>query len=339
MTRFSLPTIVPLQDTFERRITYLRVSLTDRCNFRCSYCMPEDVSFSPRDHILTFEEIERLIDVFTTLGVKRVRLTGGEPTVRRDMVTLVRRLTAIPQLDTLVMTSNGTRLPALAEPLSRAGLAGINISLDSVRADRFASLTRRDQLANVIAGIDASIAAGLEVKLNAVALPDTDDQDIVELCEFAWERGIVTRFIEHMPMSSGALYSESNLLSAAHIRKVIVRHYGRPLVETRTQTASLGPSRYWHLEGAPHRQVGIISAMSDHFCADCNRVRLSATGDLHPCLGYDQATSLRDAIRAGASDDELRVAIRETLNGKKVGHMFQETGGGAPSKHMVSIGG
>lgn len=344
MSRIALPVIAPLADGFARRISYLRVSLTDRCNYRCTYCMPgEGMVFRPRQELLTFEEIERLVRIFAGMGVRRVRLTGGEPTVRADVVDLVARIAAIDGIDAVVMTSNGHRMPELAAPLARAGLRGVNVSIDSLDPERFRALTRRGDLARVIAGIDAARAAGLAVKLNIVALKGENDEEVPALCAFAWERGVVPRFIEHMPMSDGQLYAVDQQLTAAEIRARVEAHFGLPLVRADREQTAQGPARYWRLddpvEGAPARELGIISAMSEHFCDTCNRLRLSAVGELHACLAYDDATSLRDVIRNGGSDEDVREVIRAAVGVKRAGHDFQTTGAGAPSKHMIAIGG
>ena len=300
--------------------------------------------FRPRADLLTFEEIERLLTIFAGLGVRRVRLTGGEPTVRADILELVSRLAAIDKIERVVMTSNGHRFPELAGPLARAGLAEVNISLDTLDAERFRKLTRRGDLTRVIEGIDAALAAGLTVKLNAVALKGENDHEIATLCQFAWNRGITPRFIEHMPMSDGQLYSVQQQLSASEIRGVVASHFGCELVPDSDGDTTLGPSRYWRLDGPasgakPGRRLGIISAMSEHFCDTCNRLRLSAVGELHTCLAYDDATSLRDILRAGGSDDDVRRSIVDAVAGKREGHQFQLTGDGAPMKHMIAIGG
>lgn len=347
-SRVALPVIAPLADGFSRRISYLRVSLTDRCNYRCTYCMPADMVFRPRKELLTFEEIERLVRIFAGLGVRRVRLTGGEPTVRTDVVALVERLAAIDGIDAVVMTSNGHRMPELAAPLAQAGLRGVNISIDSLDPERFHALTRRGDVARVIAGIDAARAAGLSVKINIVALKGQNDEEVAALCAFAWEHDVVPRFIEHMPMSDGQLYDVTRQLTAAEIRARVEAHFGLPLVPDDPGHIAHGPARYWRLdepdgadERAPARvrRLGIISAMTEHFCDSCNRLRLSAVGELHACLGYDDATSLRDIVRAGGSDDDVRDAIRTAVGLKRAGHEFQPTGAGAPSKHMIAIGG
>lgn len=329
----------PLRDRFERSIRYLRVSVTDRCNFACTYCVPDDgVEHKRRAELCTFEELERIVGVFAGLGVRRLRLTGGEPTVRADFVELVARLRRVPGIDEVVMTTNAHLLAALAGPLAAAGLAGANVSIDTLDPARFAALTSGGELARVIAGIDAARAAGLEVKLNAVALAGVNDAELAALCDFAWERGLVMRFIEHMPLSSGALYQSTRELSAAAIREAIASAFGA-LEPSPVDRGIAGPARYWRLTARPEREIGIISAMTEHFCAACNRVRLTADGQLHACLGHDDAVNLRDVVRAGGSDDDLRRAIAWSVQGKREGHEFQRTGDGAPTKHMIAMGG
>lgn len=335
----------PLLDRFARRIRYLRISVTDRCNYRCSYCMPEELgetlSFATRSAILSFEELERIATVFARLGVRKLRLTGGEPTVRKGIVDLVRRLAAVPGVEQVVMTTNGHLLDALAAPLAAAGLTGVNVSLDTLDPAKFRALTGRGELARVLAGIDAARAAGLPVKLNAVALRHVNAGALVALCEYAWARGATPRFIEHMPMSEGQLYATDAELPAAEIRAALEAALG-PLDPAPRPGADPGPARYWQVRAgdpAAPRQVGIISAMTDHFCDDCNRLRLTATGDLHACLGHDDAVSLRDVVRSGGTDDDLVRAIAGAVTGKRPGHEFQRTGTGGPRKHMIGIGG
>ena len=328
----------PLVDRFSRRVRYLRVSVTDRCNYRCTYCMPEDlagqIAFQPRAAVLTFEEIERIVRVFARFGVRKVRLTGGEPTVRKDIVELVRRIANVGGIERVVMTTNGHLLDELAVPLAAAGLQAVNVSLDTLDADRFHALTGRGDLARVLAGVDAALAAGLRVQLNAVALDG--ETDVAALCRFAWSKGIVPRFIEHMPMSGGQLYAHTAELTAADIRATVEDAFGT-LVPSPLHARDAGPARYWLAPTGD--EVGIISAMTEHFCDDCNRLRLTATGDLHACLGHDDATSLRDVIRSGGSDEDLVRAIAGAVTGKRAGHEFSRDGSGGPSKHMVGIGG
>ena len=336
----------PLVDGFARRIRYLRVSVTDRCNYRCSYCMPEDLgeqlTFATKSQVLTFEELERVISVFARLGVRKVRLTGGEPTVRKGIVDLVGRVRRIAGIEQVVMTTNGHLLADLAAPLAAAGLSAVNVSVDTLDPERFATLTGRGDLARVLAGIDAAVAAGLAVKTNAVALRGVNAAELAALCEDAWTRGAVPRFIEHMPMSEGQLYATEAELSSREIRGRLETVFG-PLTPSPRSGGDPGPARYWSAGGSdrltPPREVGIISAMTDHFCDDCNRLRLTATGALHACLGHDDAVSLRDVLRGGGSDDDLVRAVAGAVTGKRAGHVFERSGGGAPGKHMISIGG
>jgi cyclic pyranopterin phosphate synthase len=332
----------PLVDRFARRVRYLRVSVTDRCNYRCVYCMPQDVEFRPRAELLAFEEIERIVRVFVGLGVRKIRLTGGEPTVRAQITDLVARLARVPGIEQVVMTTNGHLLADLAPGLAAAGLRAVNVSIDTVDPDHFRAVTVRGDLARVLAGIDAAIAAGLRVKLNAVmarGLADAEDDaaGIAKLCALAWERGVTIRFIEHMPMSDGALFAPDRVLPAAAIRDAVTAAFGA--IEPSEPERDAGPARVWHLAADPRRTFGIISAMTEHFCDRCNRLRLTATGDLHACLGHDDATPLRDLLRAGGSDADLAGAIAGAVAGKREGHGFQTSGAGAPGKHMVSIGG
>ncbi len=357
MTRFHLPVIAalpgrpaspdpvtgdPLVDTFARRIRYLRVSVTDRCNYRCSYCMPETlakgeggIQFQPRSAVLTFEEIEQIVSVFADLGVRKIRLTGGEPTVRHGIVDLVARIAKVPGIEQVVMTSNGHLLADLAVPLREAGLSAINVSIDTLDAERFRAITSRGDLSRVLAGIDAAVGAGLRVKTNAVALHGINEHELVALCEDAWARGATPRFIEHMPMSDGALYDASQRISAAVIRRSVEDALG-PLVPAETRNPDAGPARYWALAADPSRELGIISAMTEHFCDDCNRLRLTATGELHACLGHDDAVSLRDVLRGNGSREDLIRAIAGAVSGKRAGHVFEAK---APAKHMIGIGG
>ena len=329
----------PLVDGFARRIRYLRVSVTDRCNYRCSYCMPDDLgkdlSFATKPEVLTFEEITRIVIQFAGLGVRKVRLTGGEPTIRKGIVDLVARIVAVPGIEQVVMTTNGHLLDELAAPLAAAGLTAVNVSLDTLDGDRFRALTGRGDLSRVLAGIAAARAAGLAVKTNAVALRGVNEDEVVALSEHAWAVGAVPRFIEHMPMSEGQLYETAAELPAAEIRGRLEARFGALVPASAGRDA--GPARYWRTDDG--REVGIISAMTEHFCDDCNRLRLTATGALHACLGHDDAISLRDVLRKNGTDADLVRAIASAVTGKRAGHVFDRTGGGAPSKHMIGMGG
>jgi cyclic pyranopterin phosphate synthase len=329
-------------DRLARRVSYLRVSLTDRCNYRCQYCMPEEgVDLVPRAEVLTLEEIVRVVAAMRLFGVRRVRLTGGEPTIRRGLVELVRALAALG-LDDLAMTTNGHRLEELARPLKDAGLARLNVSVDTLDAHKFRALTRRGDLDAVLRGLEAARAAGFaHTKLNAVVMGGVNDgDDLIALCRFAWSRRLVPRFIEFMPMSDGALFAPGSFVPAAEIRARLSAAFG-PLDADEAEVPGVGPARYLRVRLGEHAgaRVGMISAVSEPFCETCNRVRLSATGRLHTCLAHDDDTDLRPLLRSGASDAELRERIRIAVANKRDGHEFTGCGGGAPRKHMVAIGG
>jgi cyclic pyranopterin phosphate synthase len=256
--------------------------------------------------------------------------------VRKGIVELAARVAGVAGIEQVVMTSNGHLLGELAAPLAAAGVSAMNISLDTLDPARFRELTGRGDLARVLGGIEAAVAAGMQVKINAVALAGINDRELVALCEHAWQRGAVPRFIEHMPMSDGALYAPESELPAAEIRRVLEAALG-PLVPADRPGRDPGPARYWRF--ATGREVGIISAMTEHFCDDCNRLRLTATGALHACLGHDDAISLRDVIRRDGSDDDVVRSIAAAVTGKRAGHAFERSGVGGPRKHMIGIGG
>jgi cyclic pyranopterin phosphate synthase len=342
-TPSAIATRLPvLSDGFARTVSYLRVSLTDRCNYRCLYCMPEaGVELVPKSDVLTFEEVERLVRVMMGFGVRRVRLTGGEPTVRKDVVELIDRLARLG-LDDLAMTTNGERLVELAAPLRRAGLTRLNISIDTLDATKFRAITRRGNLDNVLAGVEMAHAVGFrDTKINAVVMGGVNDDDIPALCEWAWQRAITPRFIESMPMSDGALFMPGTFVSAAQIRARIEAAFGPLENDDARGIAGVGPARYQRIASGRDAgaRVGIISAVTEPFCATCNRVRLTATGSLHTCLALDDDTDLRVPLRAGASDEELARKVLMAVTAKKEGHSFTTCGTGGPRKHMVAIGG
>ncbi|HZS40903.1 MAG TPA: GTP 3',8-cyclase MoaA [Polyangia bacterium] len=342
MTR-ALPILGGLTDSFSRRVSYLRVSLTDRCNYRCHYCMPEEgVELAPKSDVLTFEELERVVRALATLGVRRVRLTGGEPTVRKDLVELVRRLAALG-LDDLAMTTNGQLLGELAAPLKRAGLTRLNVSVDTLDPARFRLITRRGDLQAVLDGIEAARAAGFTgTKLNAVVMGGVNDgEDLAAICRYAWARELVPRFIEFMPMSEGALFQPGDFTSAAQIRARLESAFGPLVADEGRGVPGVGPARYQRVQSGEHAgaRVGLIAAVTEPFCETCNRMRLSATGRLHTCLALDDDVDLRAPLRGGLSDDELLARVRDAVAAKKVGHNFSSCGGGGPKKHMVAIGG
>ncbi|HVV49842.1 MAG TPA: GTP 3',8-cyclase MoaA [Polyangia bacterium] len=338
----------PLVDRQARTIDYLRVSVTDRCNYRCSYCVPADgAARHGRAALLSFEQIAALVRIFVGLGVRRVRLTGGEPTARRDLPALVRLLRAIVGLEEIALSTNGHLLAGLAGPLREAGVDRLNVSLDSLDADKFRRITRGGDLGRVLAGIEAARAAGFRsIKLNTVAIKGFNDDEVAALCRFAWTGALVPRFIEEMPMAAGRTYLPGSCLTAAEIRARVaaIDPAARVVEDDGGAARGAGPARYFRLAdptAAPAvgtRRFGIISPMTEHFCDGCNRLRLSATGAVHACLGYDDAVDLRAPLEAGDLAG-VRAAIRGALAGKRDGHAFDLVGLGGPRKAMVQIGG
>jgi cyclic pyranopterin phosphate synthase len=329
----------PLTDRRGRVYTYLRLSLTDRCNMACVYCMPPggEVEHAVRPELLSFEEAVRLVSVFASVGIRRVRFTGGEPLVRKDVVRLVAMIRRNTPIDELVMTTNAARLAELAQPLADAGLDGVNVSIDSLDADRFRSITRGGELAQVLAGVHAALAAGLEVKANIVALGGVNDDEVGSLVEWAWSLGITPRFIELMPIGEATSLPSERFLSADRIAFLL-----RDRIETqgRRGDPGKGPARYLPALDGSNARVGFITAVTDEFCGECNRVRVTAKGDLRACLADRRAVSLRDRMRAGASDADLAWAMHWALDTKDVGHHFTDA---ATSEHervgMSLIGG
>lgn len=311
----------PLTDGQGRVYTYLRLSLTDRCNLACVYCMPPggELDHALRPELLSFEEVVRVVSVLGESGVRRVRFTGGEPLVRKDIVRLVAMVRTESAVDELVMTTNAVRLAELAGPLARAGLDGVNVSLDSLDAGRFRAITRGGELGPVLAGIHAALAAGLEVKINIVALGGMNDDELGALVDWSWSLGATPRFIELMPLGEAAALPTERFLSAARILELLGDRVD--VRAARTSDAGRGPARYVP-SASGSRRVGFITAVSDEFCDTCNRVRISATGDLRACLADRRAISLRDVIRSGCSDAELAWAVHWALGTKDAGHRF-----------------
>lgn len=320
---FAEPTPPPLVDKAGRVTTYLRLSLTDRCNLACVYCMPPsgEHEHALRPELLSFEEVVRLVSVFAAGGVRRVRFTGGEPLVRKDVVRLVAMVRETTAVDELVMTTNAVRLPELARPLADAGLSGVNVSIDSLDPDRFRAITRGGELGPVLAGIHAALDAGLEVKINAVALGGVNDDEVGALVDWAWALGVVPRFIELMPIGEAASLPSSTFLSAVQLAALLG---DRVAGDAAARGAHRGPARYLAAADGSGRRVGFITAVSDEFCESCNRVRVTAMGDIRACLADRRALSLRDLVRAGASDADLAWAIHWALASKEAGHRFGE---------------
>jgi cyclic pyranopterin phosphate synthase len=321
LTQAQAPASEELTDACGRAITYLRVSVTDRCNLRCVYCMPEEgIPLRPHVEILRYEEIERLVRVAVGLGVVHVRLTGGEPLVRAGIADLVRLLSAIPSLEELSMTTNGTRLAELAAPLAQAGLRRVNVSLDTLRPERYHTMTRCGNLADVLRGIEAARHVGLNpVKLNMVVVRGTNDDEVVDLARRTLDEGWNVRYIEVMPLGESAAAGEEYIPSH-EIRRRIEAALG-PLEPA--ELPGSGPARYWRLKGAPGA-IGFISPLSEHFCAGCNRLRLTADGRLMPCLFSDLELDLRTPLRGGADDATLRALFLQALEIKPRGHRLAE---------------
>ncbi len=330
-----------LVDLQRRRVEYLRLSVTDRCNYRCSYCMPAaGVDVVPRAELLDFAEMVALTRVFVQLGVRRVRLTGGEPLVRRGIVDLVAQLAAIPGVDDLAMTTNGHLLAELAAPLRAAGLQRLNISIDTLEPAQFAKVSRGGALQPVLDGIAAAQRAGFAaIKLNAVTLKGLNDDALVPLCDFAAEQQLVLRLIEYMPIGVDAFWGPETWLPVAEARARVSAAYALEPDDS-GEIPGGGPARYWrgrHRQSGQELRVGFISAVSEKFCEACNRVRLSPTGTLRECLSARGALSLRDMLRAGATVEQLTAAIRDAMAGKVDGHAYDAA---VPTlESMSAIGG
>lgn len=311
-----------LVDGFARRVDYLRMSVTDRCDFRCVYCMAEDMQFLPRQRILTLEELYQLAERFVALGTRKIRLTGGEPLVRSGVVELCRRIARLPGLRELCMTTNGSQLGKLAAPLFDAGVKRLNISLDSLDPQLFRQLTRTGELSQVLAGIDAANAAGFtRTKLNCVVMKGRNDHQINDLVSFAIDRGLDISFIEEMPLGAISEHSRSDaFFSSAQVRERIAERY--TLMESAESTQ--GPSRYWRLAEAPQIRLGFISPHSHNFCGTCNRVRLTVEGRLLLCLGNEHSMDLKAVLRAHPGDTQrLEQAIVEAMKLKPYRHHFE----------------
>ncbi len=305
-----------------RKIEYLRVSVGDRCDLRCIYCRSASPELHPKGEILSFEEIVEVVRVASEFGVRRVRLTGGEPLLRRDIVRLVELLRERCDLQDLSLTTNGTRLARMARELKRAGLDRVNVSLDSLKPERFRALTRGGDLKAVLVGIERAAAVGLTpVKVNTVIMRGVNDDEAPELVRFALERGFILRFIELMPVGEAVrngLWRRA-FVGAGEIRALLSREF---LLVPDTGAEGGGPARYFRVEGLPGK-VGFITAISRPFCAECNRLRVTATGELRPCLAFDSGIPLREALRRG-DRDAVREAFAAAIEGKPPGHRWHE---------------
>jgi cyclic pyranopterin phosphate synthase len=339
-TTLPLSTVSPptggLTDPFGRRITYLRLSVIEQCNYRCDYCMPESPHRScGQEERLTIDETVAIVEAFASLGVARYRLTGGEPLLRRDLESLASALSAVDGVSDLSLSTNGDLLAGRADRLHRAGINRINLSLDSLDPASFRRITRGGDLNRVVAGIDAAIAAGMRpLKLNMVVMAGINDHEIAPMIEFARQRGAALRFIETMPIGATATAAMSRHLPAETILAHVRQHLGQELVPI-FESLGGGPARHYRVADGDFT-VGVISAVSRHFCASCNRVRLSARGDLHLCLGQQERMALGQLLRNGADCEELTAAIHKAIALKPWGHTFNQ---GAAAIEMSQIGG
>lgn len=329
-----------LIDPFARAITYLRVSVTDRCDFRCVYCMSEHMSFLPKADLLSLEELDRLCSAFVAKGVSKLRLTGGEPLVRRGIMTLVASLSRhlkTGALKELTLTTNGSQLDKYAAELKGHGVERINVSLDTLDADKFRAITRWGDLTKVMAGIDAAQAAGLKVKINAVALKGVNDDDLAPMMEWAHGRGMDMTVIEVMPLGDVGEARLDQYLPLSMVRAKLADKYTLEDIDYRTG----GPARYVRIKETGGR-LGFITPMTHNFCETCNRVRITCTGTLYMCLGQDDAADLRTPLRASESDDLIHASLDEAITRKPKGHDFvidRRRQKPALSRHMSVTGG
>ena len=330
----------PMVDPFGRHITYLRVSVTDRCDFRCVYCMSEHMTFLPKQNLLTLEELDRLCSAFVSRGVSKLRLTGGEPLVRKNILWLFEALSrhlATGALKELTLTTNGSQLPKYAQALKDLGVLRINISLDTLQADRFKAITRWGDFGQVMAGIDAAERAGLKIKLNAVALKGVNEHEFDDLIRFAHGRGMDLTLIETMPLGDIDDDRTDQYLPLSIVRARLMDRW--TLRDSPYKTG--GPARYVEIAETGGR-LGFITPMTHNFCESCNRVRLTCTGTLYMCLGQDDAADLRTSLRASSDDAALFDAIDEAISRKPKGHDFvidRRTKRPAVARHMSVTGG
>jgi cyclic pyranopterin phosphate synthase len=333
-----------MQDRFGHCISYLRVSITDRCNERCTYCMPQELQeWLPREEILTYEETLRLIRIAAELGVSKIRITGGEPLTRRGVVDFIRQLPNVPGVCDIGLSTNGTLLARAVEPnatmaatLRAAGVRSVNISLDTLDQYVYAQITGRDLHAQVLDGIDAAIAASFDqIKLNAVLMRGRNEDQLVPLIEFAAARNLILRFIEMMPVSTSEVLDERNFMSIFEAKRTIESYFGTLIPEPGFRTN--GPATYYQIPGRSQR-VGFIGAMTNlHFCESCNKLRLTCDGKLRPCLGSYLEFDIMKPLRAGASDDELKQFVLDVVDRKPEQHDFRNNY--KPNRRMVAIGG
>ena len=310
-----------LKDTFGRTVNYLRLSVTDRCDFRCVYCMAEEMTFLPRAELLTLEEMVLISQCFVEMGVSKIRITGGEPLIRRNILSLFEQLGSLQGLEELTLTTNASQLQTLAQPLFDSGVRRINISLDSLKPERFKQLTRTGNLKTVLAGIEAAKKAGLKIKLNSVVLKNRNSDEILDLVNFATQNAYDISFIEEMPLGEINDHKRGEeFISSEQVRRIISREHS--LIATNEQKANAGPSRYWTTADTASN-IGFISPHSENFCESCNRLRLTATGKLLLCLGHENAVDLKRIAREfPGNKEEIKHAVIQGLNNKPAKHEF-----------------
>ncbi len=329
----------PLIDPFGRKIAYVRVSVTDRCDYRCVYCMSEDMNFVPKRDVLSLEELDRLCSTFIGLGARKIRLTGGEPLVRRNVMSLfggLKRHLASGALDEVTLTTNGSQLARFAGELAACGVRRINVSLDSLDPAKFRAVTRWGDLGVVLKGLDAAVEAGLRVKINAVALKGFNDSEALGLIDWAHGRGFDLTFIEVMPLGAMERDRADQFLPLTELK----RDLERSLTLSPSAYATGGPARYYDVKETGGR-LGFITPLTHNFCESCNRVRVTCTGTLYMCLGQEDAADLREPLRRSESDEPLIAAIRGAIARKPKGHDFVIARAAAPavSRHMSATGG
>jgi cyclic pyranopterin phosphate synthase len=330
--------VKPLIDTFGRVHDNLRISVTDRCNIRCFYCMPETgVKFQPREQLLTFEEIERFVRIAVTLGVRKLRITGGEPLLRKDLPTLVRKLGSIQGIEDMALTTNGVLLTEQAQALYDAGLRRLNVHLDTLDRERFKQITRRDDFDRVLAGIETCLRIGYgPIKINAVAVKNLVEPDIVPLARFGRERGIEIRYIEFMPLDSQGLWDHGRVLLADDMIAMLTSEIG-PLREIPDRDPRAPATEYEFADGGG--RVGFIASVSRPFCLNCNRIRLTADGKFRYCLFAIDETDMRALLRDGGPDEAVAEAIRASVKAKWIGHQINSAQFVPPPRPMYQIGG
>lgn len=328
---------IPLVDSLGRRHNSLRISVTDRCNIRCFYCMPEQVQFLPRAELLTFEEIVQFVRVAASLGVNKLRVTGGEPLVRAHLSELIRQLAGIPEIDDIALTTNGMLLAEQAADLKQAGLQRLNISLDGLREETFQRIARREGLQRVLEGIQVAQQLGFEkIRLNAVAIAGITEEEIVPLGEFARQQQLELRFIEFMPLDADGNWQQDQVLSGAAIRRCLEQAFGA-LVPAARKDASQPAVDYEFADGGG--RIGFISPVTQPFCADCNRLRITAEGKVRNCLFSTTEWDARQVIRRGGEDHELEALLRDCIAAKKPGHGIASDEFVRPQRAMYEIGG